>query len=64
MEKVIRVPDMHCQNCVRRIDEALKAANISATIDLENQSVTIEGCEHCFKKAFDEIYDLGFTPET
>lgn len=63
MEKVIKVPDMHCQNCVRRITEALSNANITAKVDLENQCVTVEGCEHCFKKAFDEIYDLGFSPE-
>lgn len=63
MEKIIRVPDMHCENCVRRITEALKTAGINATVDLKNQTVTVSGCEHCFKKAFDEIYDLGFSPE-
>ena len=63
MEKVIKVPDMHCENCVRRISEALSAAKLNAKIDLQSQTVTVDGCEHCFKKAFDEIYDLGFTPE-
>lgn len=63
MEKIIKVPDMHCENCVRRIREALENAGINASIDLKNQTVTVSGCEHCFKKATEEIYDLGFTPE-
>ncbi|MBO5021041.1 MAG: heavy-metal-associated domain-containing protein [Clostridia bacterium] len=63
MQKNIVVPDMHCENCVRRITEALKKAGIDATVDLNAQTVTVVGCENCFKKAFDEIYDLGFTPQ-
>ncbi|MBQ8203168.1 MAG: heavy-metal-associated domain-containing protein [Clostridia bacterium] len=63
MERKIYVPDMHCENCVRRIDNALKEIKITATVNLETKTVTVSGCEHCYKKAFDEIYDLGFTPE-
>ncbi len=63
MERKILVPDMHCENCVRRIEEALKKIDITATVDLSTQTVTVSGCEHCYKKAFDEIYDIGFTPE-
>ena len=63
MEKIIKVPDMHCENCVRRINEALTSARISATINLKEQTVTVFGSEDCFKTAFDEIYDLGFSPE-
>ncbi len=61
--KKIKVPDMHCENCVRRITEAMAEIKVDATVDLATQTVTVNGCEHCFKKAFDEIYDLGFTPE-
>ena len=63
MERKIIVPDMHCENCVNRIDKALKEIKVSASIDLENQTVTVSGCENCYKKAFNEIYDLGFTPK-
>lgn len=61
--KKIFVPDMHCENCVRRITEAIKQIGVDATVDLKTQTVTVNGCDHCFKKAMDEIYDLGFTPE-
>jgi len=63
MEKKMKVPDMHCENCVRRIKEALSAAGINATVELATATVTVQGCEHCFKKAFDAVYDLGFSPE-
>lgn len=59
----IYVPDMHCENCVKRITAALKEAGIDATVDLSSQTVTVNGCAHCLEKAKNEIYDLGFTPE-
>ncbi len=63
MERIIKVPDMHCENCVRRINEALATAKVEATVDLETRTVTVSGCENCYNTAFNEIYDLGFTPE-
>lgn len=63
MERKIIVPDMHCENCVRRINQALSALKIDFSVDLDNKTVVINGCEHCYKSAFDEIYDLGFTPQ-
>ena len=62
MEKIISVPDMHCDACVKRITNALDAAGIKFTVSLENKTVTIDGCEHCFKTALSELSDLGFTP--
>ena len=61
--KKIFVPDMHCENCVKRITAALKEAGIDATVELSSQTVTVNGCAHCLEKAKNEIYDLGFTPE-
>ena len=58
----INVPDMHCENCVRRLKEALSELKIEAKIDLDSKTVTVLGCENCFETAFNEIYDLGFTP--
>lgn len=59
----IYVPDMHCENCVRRITSALKDAGVDAVVDLSTQTVTVNGCAHCIEKAKNEIYDLGFSPE-
>ncbi len=62
MEKIISVPDMHCDACVKRITNALDAAGLKFTVSLENKTVTIDGCEHCLKTALSELSDLGFTP--
>lgn len=59
----ISVPDMMCENCVRRITEALTKAELKFTVSLPDKSVTIDGCEHCTKTALEELEDLGFTPE-
>lgn len=53
---------MHCEACVKRITNALNAAGLKFTVSLENKTVTIDGCEHCFKTALSELSDLGFTP--
>ena len=59
----IKVNDIHCENCVKRINNALEETGIKFEVDLESKIVTVEGCEHCLKTAMDELYDLGFTPE-
>ncbi len=61
--KQIFVPDMHCEHCVKRISEALKAVDVDFSIDLATQIVTVNGCDNCVQKAKNEIYDIGFTPE-
>ncbi len=63
MQHKISVPDMHCENCVKRINNALIEAGISFTVSLEEKTVTVEGCEHCLGTALTELEDLGFTPE-
>ena len=62
MAKKILVPDMHCEKFVSRISEALNKVKIRADIDLQAKSVEIKN-EIDYKTAFDEIYDLGFSPE-
>ncbi|MGI5954836.1 heavy-metal-associated domain-containing protein [uncultured Oscillibacter sp.] len=59
----ISVPDMMCENCVKRITTALTAANLTFQVSLQDKTVTIDGCEHCVKTALGELEDLGFTPE-
>ncbi len=59
----IDVPDMMCENCVRRITTALEGAELKFTVSLADKTVTIDGCENCLKTALGELEDLGFTPE-
>ena len=59
----ISVPDMHCENCVKRINNALEEAGIKFSVDLAEKTVTVAGCEHCLSTALTELEDLGFTPE-
>ena len=59
----ISVPDMMCQNCVKRITNALNEAELKFSVELESRTVTIDGCQHCLKTAMEELEDLGFTPE-
>lgn len=58
----INVPDMHCENCVKRINNALNETGIKFAVDLETKTVTVDGCEHCLKTALTELEDLGFSP--
>ena len=59
----IAVPDMMCENCVKRITNALTEADLKFSVSLEENTVTIDGCENCVKTAVSELEDLGFTPE-
>ena len=61
--KTISVPDMMCENCVRRITDALTRANLKFQVSLEKKAVEIDGCDNCVKTAVGELEDLGFTPE-
>ena len=61
--KTILVPDMMCENCVRRITDALTKANLKFQVSLEKKTVEIDGCDNCVKTAVGELEDLGFTPE-
>ena len=59
----ISVPDMMCENCVKRITNALTDADLKFEVSLADKTVTIDGCQHCHKTALEELEDLGFTPE-
>lgn len=61
--KIIKVEGMHCQNCVKRITDALNEKGIKNEVSLENGTVSIDGCENCLKTAKEIIYDLGFDVE-
>ena len=59
----IKVPDMMCENCVKRITNALTEAKLKFNVSLSDKTVSIDGCEHCLKTAMEELEDLGFSPE-
>ena len=59
----ISVPDMMCENCVKRITNALTEADLKFTVSLADKTVAIDGCQNCVKTAVGELEDLGFTPE-
>lgn len=59
----ISVPDMHCENCVKRIDKALTLADLKYSVSLADKTVTVDGCEHCLATALSELEDLGFSPK-
>ena len=57
---ILSVPDMHCDNCVRRINAVLDEAGIGHTVSLEARTVAIDGCAHCVETALSELDDIGF----
>ena len=59
----ISVPDMMCENCVKRITNALNEAELKFSVDLASKTVAIDGCQHYVATAISELEDLGFSPE-
>ncbi|MFR5602212.1 MAG: heavy-metal-associated domain-containing protein [Lachnospiraceae bacterium] len=59
---IFKCEEMMCGHCVSRIDTALTEAKLEHKVDLDNKTVTIEGCENCAAKAAEILDDLGFTP--
>ena len=56
----IKVEDMHCEKCVSRITKLLTEEGVDFKVNLEEKTVTIDGCEHCVKTALEALDDLGF----
>lgn len=59
----LRIPDMHCENCVKRITGALTAAKLSFEVSLPDRAVEIEGSEASAAAAKAAIAALGYTVE-
>ena len=56
-----KVDGMHCQGCVRRVNEAMKALQIQVEVSLEAGTVTVGSSDEAvLLKAKDAIEDLGF----
>ncbi|MFI3227400.1 MAG: heavy-metal-associated domain-containing protein [Clostridia bacterium] len=56
--KVLKVEDMHCEMCVKRINNALTEAGIAFEISLEDKTVSVD--EAKVAQAIEELDDLGF----
>ncbi|MEG0895169.1 MAG: heavy-metal-associated domain-containing protein [Oscillospiraceae bacterium] len=59
--KVLNVPQIHCQNCVKRISQALSQQGIKYEISAENKTVTID--EKDINATISVLDDLGFDAE-
>ena len=59
----ISVPDMMCENCVKRITNALTEADLKFEVSLADKTVTVDGNDSSVQTAVSELEDLGFTPE-
>lgn len=56
----LKVPDMHCENCVKRITNALNDAKLHFSVSLQDKTVTIDGDENAVKAAISALDDIGF----
>ena len=62
MEKIIiSVRDMKCPHCRQRIEDGLKKCGITATVELETKTVTLNESDKL--KALACIRELGFEAE-
>lgn len=60
---ILKVPDMHCENCVKRITNSLKEAELNFKVSLGDKKVEIDGDETAVKTAISALDDLGFDAE-
>ena len=56
----LKVPDMHCSMCVKRITDTLNAVNLKFSVSLADKTVTIDGDEAAVATAKSELDDIGF----
>ncbi|MDY0278311.1 MAG: heavy metal-associated domain-containing protein [Acholeplasma sp.] len=59
--KKIKVNDMSCMHCVKKIQTSLLSNEIEGDIDLMNHEVSVK--EQDLDKAVLAIKDAGYTPE-
>lgn len=55
-----KVPEIHCEHCVKRIKKALSELSADFSVSLENKTVTISGDHETIVAILE---DLGFTAE-
>ncbi len=59
--KLLKVPDMHCAMCVKRISKAMDDAGIVCEISLADKTVCVD--EAKVSAAKETLDDLGFAVE-
>jgi len=57
---ILFVQDMHCENCVKRITNALNEAKLDFSVSLSDHTVSVEGDESAVKAAVSALEDIGF----
>ncbi len=62
--KTLKVPEMHCENCVSRIKNALNAASVKFEVSLDNKTISVDGDDNDVKIVVEALDDLGFDVET
>ena len=58
--KILKIPTMSCEHCVKRIAECLTENEIAYEIDLDQKLVRIDGCDNCVAKALTALADIGY----
>jgi len=56
----LKVPDMHCEMCVKRITNSLNEANLDFSVSLQDKTVGINGDEKAVQAAINALDDIGF----
>lgn len=56
----LKVPDMHCEMCVKRITNSLNDAKLSFSVSLQDKTVSIDGDENALQTAISVLDDIGF----
>lgn len=56
----LKVPEMHCEMCVKRITNALNDAKLNFSVSLQNKTVSINGDENAVQTAISSLDDIGF----
>ena len=56
----LKIPNMRCENCVKRITSALNEAKLDFSVSLRDQTVSVEGDESAVNAAVSSLEDIGF----
>lgn len=56
----LKVPDMSCEHCVKRISDALSEAGLDFRVDLATHSVGLAGSDEQVQRAIAALDDIGY----
>ncbi|MCK9190796.1 MAG: heavy-metal-associated domain-containing protein [Sphaerochaetaceae bacterium] len=59
----LKVNNMTCEHCVKRINEALDEAKIKHEINLSDKSVKVEADKMELLEVFDSLESMGYEAE-